>query len=138
MILFGLKKEDIVIKLPDNVMSYGFISNKEELAALYSRADVFVNCSREDSLSLINCESQACGTPAVTYDNTGIKETVMDESFSILSGNYQALFQKTMHILLSKESKSLGTKVRDYVMSQFEANKSCRAYLLLYETIARK
>ena len=39
-------------------------------------ADVFVNCTREDTLSTINIEAQACGTRTIVFDVTGNKETV--------------------------------------------------------------
>lgn len=34
------------------------------------------NYTREEPLSLLNMEVQACGTSVVTYSNTGVKETV--------------------------------------------------------------
>lgn len=58
-------------------------------------ADVFVNCTREDSLSLINVEAQACGTPVVTFDATGPKETVDGKTgFSVPVGDCEQLYVK--------------------------------------------
>ena len=48
---------------------------------------------REDSLSLINVEAQACGTPVVTFDATGPKETVDGHGgIYVTSGNHQQLY----------------------------------------------
>ena len=78
--------------LPPNVRLYGFISGREEMAQMYSMADVMANCSREDSLSSLNIEAQACGTPVVTYEATGSRETV-DAGFSVPTGDYSRLFE---------------------------------------------
>lgn len=87
-------------KVRPTLKLYGFTRNREELAELYSAADVFVNCSWEDTLSSLNIEAQACGTPVVTYDSTGSKETVDGEvSVHVKSGDYETLFAKTMEIL---------------------------------------
>lgn len=97
LLLFGCteKKEG----MPNNVIQVPFTRNREELASLYSSADVMVNCSREDTLSTINLESQACGTPIVTYEATGPLETVDGEcGFAVETGNYQKLFEDAMKV----------------------------------------
>ena len=97
LLLFG--SNDKLDNLPDNVKLYGYTHNREELAELYSMADVMVNCSREDTLSSLNLEAQACGTPVVTYDATGSKETVDGVcSFAIETGDYTKLCHATMEV----------------------------------------
>ena len=59
-------------RLTDKMINYGFVSSREEIREIYSSADVLLNCTREESLSLLNIEVQACGTPVVTYSNTGV------------------------------------------------------------------
>ena len=49
--------------------------SQEELAALYSAADVFVNPTREEVLGLTNIEALACGTPVVSFNTGGCSET---------------------------------------------------------------
>ena len=83
------------LNIPEGkVHTYGYTKNREELAQLYTMADVFANTTREDSLSLINVEAQACGTPVVTFDQTGPKETVDDiNSFNVPVGDVQKLYE---------------------------------------------
>lgn len=98
LLLFGVDVQD-TLNLPKNVITYGYTKNREELAQLYTMADVFVNCSREDSLSLINVEAQACGTPVVTFDQTGPKETVDEiNSFSVTTGDTAMMYEKVSTI----------------------------------------
>ena len=50
--------------------------NAQQLAAIYSTADYFINPTKEDNFSTVNLEAIACGTPVITYDVGGAKETI--------------------------------------------------------------
>ncbi len=69
--------------LPDTVLSIHRTENQQELAEIYSAADLFVNPTREEVLGLVNLESLACGTPVVTFCSGGSPECV-DESCGIV------------------------------------------------------
>lgn len=128
LILFGTINNQVSV--PNNVMLYGYTQNRKELAQLYSIADVFVNCTREESMSLINAESQACGTPVVTYDSTGVQETVDNKcGFAIESGNYKMLFDKTQDILFHPIEASACIKWAD---EKFEKYKNYKKYINIY------
>lgn len=47
-----------------------------ELAALYTKADVYVNLTLEDNFPTTNLEALACGTPVVTFDTGGSPEAL--------------------------------------------------------------
>lgn len=64
--------------LPGNVFLRGRTSSREELAALYSAADVLLNPSLEDNYPLVPLEAQCCGTPVVSSNCCGNPETVTD------------------------------------------------------------
>ena len=74
LLLFGA--ESTKTALPANVKLYGYTYDKHELASLYTMADVFVNCTREDTLPTINLEAQACGCRVITFGVCGASETV--------------------------------------------------------------
>lgn len=59
-----------------NVLSIGYISNRNKLAEIYSAADVFVNMTFEDTLPTVNMESICCGTPVITYNSCGSPELI--------------------------------------------------------------
>ena len=47
-------------RLTNKMIDIGFVPSREVIREIYSAADVLVNCSREESLSLLNIEVQAC------------------------------------------------------------------------------
>ena len=51
----------------------------EELACIYSTADIFVNPTLEDNFPTTNIEALACGTPVITFNSGGSIESI-DES----------------------------------------------------------
>lgn len=132
LLLFGVDVQD-TSNLPKNVITYGYTKDREELAQLYTMADVFANISREDSLSLINVEAQACGTPVVTFDQTGPKETVDGvNSFSVEVGNAEKLYQivlKVRHQL----SKNAADKCIKFVSDNFEVVDNYKKFINLYK-----
>ena len=58
------------------LIGLGRTESREELAAVYTAADVLLNPTREDNYPTVNLEAQACGTPVVTYDVGGCAETL--------------------------------------------------------------
>ena len=55
-----------------------------QLAAIYSAADVFFNPTVEDNYPTVNLEAEACGTPVVTYDTGGCRETIFRDDSSLV------------------------------------------------------
>ena len=70
-------------QLPSNVISIHRTQNQQELAEIYTAADVFANLTREEVLGLVNIEALACGTPVITFDAGGSPECI-DESCGIV------------------------------------------------------
>lgn len=64
--------------LPENVISIHRTSDANELAAIYTAADVLVNPTREDTFPTVNIEALACGTPVLTFQTGGSPEIIDD------------------------------------------------------------
>lgn len=64
--------------MPANILALPRTNNARELAEIYTAADVFFNPTYEDVFGMINLESQACGTPVITYRTGGAPETITD------------------------------------------------------------
>lgn len=84
IIIVGLK--DMQIKaLPKGILGIKRTESIEELAALYSLADVFFNPTYEDNFPTTNLESLACGTPVLTYRTGGSPESVSVNTGAIIN-----------------------------------------------------
>lgn len=83
IVLVGLNHKQKEKMLP-NMIGIERTENKEELAEIYSRADVFVNPSEEESFSLVTIEAMACGTPVVALDSSAVKELVNENNGDVL------------------------------------------------------
>lgn len=133
LLLYGVS--DFSETLPRNVHLYGYTKDRNELAALYTMADVFVNTTREDSLSLINVESQACGTPVVTFDATGPKETVDGEySLSVPVGDAKRLLD-TVHFLRHNQKPDAAEKCRAFAVDRFDMLSQYKKFVDFYRSI---
>ena len=76
LVIFGKNKSFDVASLPFKVYELNTIGSQDELAGLYSLADVFVTPAIEDNLPNTIMESLACGTPVVAFDTGGIPDMV--------------------------------------------------------------
>lgn len=118
--------------LPENVKEIGYIKNPKEMAALYSMADIFVNCTREDTLPGVNLECQASGTPIVSYDASGCKETVNGICGKCVSvGDYKALYQAVLEIRSIGKSAIQEQCIR-WIRDNFEIKDAYKKYINLF------
>jgi len=79
---------------PSNFISIKRTENQEQLADIYSAADVFFNPTLQDNYPTVNLEAEACGTPVVAYNSGGTKETIFrPDSVIVPKGDLSAATQ---------------------------------------------
>lgn len=66
--------DDVDKLLPANIISVHKTNNQQELAEIYTAADLFVNPTREENYPTVNMESISCGTPVQTFKTGGSPE----------------------------------------------------------------
>ena len=86
IVLVGLTKKQIK-KINNNMVGIERTENQKELAVLYTRANMFVNPSKEETFSLTTLESIACGTPVIVLGTSAVKELVNKQNGIVLSDN---------------------------------------------------
>lgn len=102
-------------------------NNAEELAVIYSAADVFINPSREETMGLVTVEALACGTPAIVYPCTAVPETV-DALSGIVVQDIEQLVQEISALSFHRiSSESCINRAKDY-----DKHKQYMKYLELY------
>lgn len=90
IVLVGLSEKQIK-QLPNGIMGLTRTNSPQELAGIYSTADVFFNPTVEDNFPTVNLEAEACGTPVVTYDTGGCRETLGMRGSRYVEGYSQAI-----------------------------------------------
>lgn len=138
LVLLGCTEEQKK-NLPSKVIGLDYIKDRDVLRKLYSTADVFANCSREETLSMATVEPQACGTPAVVYNNTGIRETVSNEKtgFVVENGNHTA-FKKAVKTIKTLGKDHFKTNCREWAVNNFDRNQNYMEVIKLYEGIVKE
>ena len=92
IILVGLTRKQI-ISMPKNIIGIEKTENINQLAEIYSAADIFINPTWEDNFPTTNLEAMACGTPIITYKTGGSIEAVTEETgFVVEQGDVENLF----------------------------------------------
>ena len=127
----GLNKE----KLPENIIGIDYIDGKDELAKMYSAADVYVHLSREDTFGKVVAEAMACGTPAVVYNSTALPELVgKDNGFVVEYGNISKMYDVIVKISKTDKTRYSGQCI-DFVRERFDKAKLLQETVKLYEDI---
>lgn len=132
IVLIGTNK-NIDQVLPSQILSIHCTQNQQELAEIYTAADVFVNPTREEVLGLVNIEALACGTPVVTFKTGGSPECVDEKSGKVVNCNdVEALEEEIISIC---EKKIYVQKNCVERAKCFDRNKKFREYVDLYRRI---
>lgn len=120
-------------RLPESIISIHRTQNQQELAEIYSAADVFVNPTREDNYPTVNMESIACGTPVITFKTGGSPEMVDGNTGSVVEcDDIDALEREIIRIC---EDKPYSKENCIAKAQQFDKKERFIEYTQKYETI---
>ena len=119
--------------LPEHIISIHRTENQQELAALYTSADLFVNPTRQDSYPTVNMEAIACGIPVVTFQTSGSAEALDDKTGSVVAyDDVDALEKEIVRICADKPFAWEDCLAKSVY---FNKNERYRDYLDLYDNI---
>ncbi len=76
LLVFGKKTEMLAETVGLPVYHLGYLSDDHAKAVAYSAADLFLFPTRADVFGLVSIESQACGTPVVSFKLGGVPDHV--------------------------------------------------------------
>lgn len=128
--------EKVDASLPKSIVSIHRTQNQQELAQLYSLADVFVNPTREDTFPTVNMEALCCGTPVVTFDTGGSPEILSENCGFVVPKEDMAALKKAVRRVCESRLFTGGDCVTRGAM--FDGQKCIEEYLELYERVTAK
>lgn len=134
IVLVGVP-EDISKSFPENIIGIQRTNNQQELAALYTRADVVCSFSSAETFGLTIVEGYACGTPAVVYDNTAPPALITPETgYVVENHNYRMAYSAIQQIKQNGKhhySNACITLARE----KYNKDKCFEKYVELYEEL---
>ena len=129
IVLVGITKNQ-KRRIPKRICSIDRTKDMDELAEIYSAADVYFNASIEETMGMTTVEALACGTPVVVYNRTAIPEVVPQGGGIILEpGNIRDV-KEAIDALLKERKKNCSEMVQ-----AFEKSRKYDQYLSLYQRI---
>lgn len=135
IVLVGVS-DNVAKTLPDRIISIACTQNQEELAEIYSSADIFVNPTWEDNFPTVNLEALACGTPVVTYKTGGSPESITESTGKVVPyKDYTAL--KNAIVDMKDDKASMSGTCMERAKSYERKDAYCK-YIELYKSILEK
>jgi glycosyltransferase involved in cell wall biosynthesis len=121
--------------LPANIMALSRRESIDELAGLYSAADVVLNLSYQETFGLTTVEGYACGTPAIVYNATASPELVTPETGIVVEpGNIQEL-AKAIQVITHNGKSFYSENCRKLAVLKYDKDLKFKEYLNLYEKL---
>lgn len=117
--------------LPENIISIHRTQNQQELAEIYSAADVFVNPTREENYPTVNMEALACGTPVLTFRTGGSPEIIDETCGSVVNCDDVEGFEKEVIRICTESPYSKQSCLKK--AKEFDKNERYKEYIELYE-----
>lgn len=132
IVLVGLTKKQKKM-LPENILGLLKTTNIDELAEIYSAADVFVNPTLEDTFPTTNLEAKACGVPVITFNTGGSVESVDTSYDSIVEkNNFNELYTA-----ISNYKDKMRSSINFERIKQFDKNERYREYIDYYTDLTK-
>jgi glycosyltransferase involved in cell wall biosynthesis len=117
-----------------NIIRLNRTESQDELARLYSAADVFINASMEETFGLTTAEALACGTPAIVFNSTACPE-IVDEHTGIVAEHTVDGLLKAVQQIREKGKEAYRDACVKRVKEHFDETRMVNEYLALYRRI---
>ena len=132
--LVGLTQKQI-LQLPEGISGISRTDSVEDLARLYSEADVFVNPSYADSFPTVNMEALACGTPVIIYKTGGSPEIIDQHTGVVVEQGDISGLAKSINLL--RQSKIEAQVCRSRAVEHYNRSDRFMDYIALYEELLK-
>jgi len=122
---------------PAGTKFLGYLSEKEK-NRLLSKAWVLVNPSVREGWGINIIEANACGTPAIAYDVSGLRDSIVSEKTGILvkeNGNVNYLAEAIIRVLEDEGLKNQLSKNALKWAKKFSWDRSAKEFLELIEEL---
>lgn len=124
---------DVRETLPDNIIMWGRASSQQELAELYSAADLCVIASKRETFSMIVAESLSCGTPVAGFKAGGPESiAISDYSRFVEYGDIHALKNAAYSLMSIPYNRN---EISDRAIVCFDSKVMADKYIKVYQSM---
>lgn len=110
-------------------------NNVDELADIYSAADVFVNPTWEDNFPTVNLEALACGIPVVTYRTGGSPEAVSADTGMVINQGDISALASAVEKICHEGKEHYSAACRQRAIQCFNKEDRYRDYIEVYKQL---
>jgi glycosyltransferase involved in cell wall biosynthesis len=137
IIILGKQRQNITSNFKYKVHSYGDIYSKSKLRLLYNSSDLVLSTSRFESFGQVILEAQFCGVPCIGFENTGLKEIIINNKTGILIdiNNKKQMIEKVEHLLSEKKIFVIKKKYLNQIINKFDNQKISADHIQMYKKI---
>ncbi len=132
--LMGAHSEELMQRIHFPCVELGYISGDENLARVYSAADLFVLPSTEDNLPNTIMEALACGVPCIGFNIGGIPEMIEHKVNGYVAqlGNTADLADGIRWLLKNEYEVPLAENAVKKVKENYEQESVAQQYIEVY------
>jgi len=137
VVIFG-QSNDISLDLGFPTIYLGRIDSPEEMAQIYSAADVLCVTSLQESFGLVALEGMSCGIPVVCFRTSGLVDIVDHGITGFLAKPYcEENFASYVEIILKdvELSNKMSAASRSRAKEYFDQSKVVEQYVEVYKEV---
>lgn len=137
LLVFGTSEISINNNINCNIKCFGHLYDDYSMRLLYSSADVFVAPSLQEAFGQTASEAQACGTPVVSFNNSGLEDTVehLKTGYCAELGDPSDLAEGIKFVINSNDHESLSTEARKKTLNKYSSNIIAQKYIDCYQEL---
>lgn len=138
LVLVGLDGQKVKEAAKYGIIGIPKTESVAELAALYSGAICFCNLTYQDTFPTTNLESQACGTPVITYRTGGSPEAISEHTGFVVDQGDLKTVCNAIDTIRSNGKDYYAKLCRDRAEQCFNKEDRFEDYINLYESLLGK
>ncbi len=134
IVLVGVT-HDMTKSLPQNIIGLERTNNQEDLISIYRQSNVLLSLSSAETFGLTIVEANACGVPAIVYNNTAPPLLITEGTgFIAKNGIVEDVYEK-IQIIKNKGKNYYKDVCINHANAHYNKNKNFNLYIDLYEEL---
>ena len=111
---------------------------QQELSKYYSYSDLFITCSIEEGLSMVQLQAMACGLPVICTKNSGGEEIIKDgiDGYILPIRDMEELKRKILYLYENKSvCNQMGKMAQKKIINAFSWERYGKNVISTYDKL---